>query len=203
MAAVQLKKDRLKALGVVLNNVKLDETKEFDMDTFVGVKVAKTPEIDQVFDSKTCKISTKTLKEGFCQTSACVLGFAALDSKFNAKGLKVQIAYGELDVTSEGSEVSGSVVFSSGGHKYEGFDAGEKFFGLTEGQAEVLFNGPWKTPKQAAKFVTELAEGKVHFATQAEINKDYENDDGGSGWTDATILDKNGKEVDEYARYVK
>lgn len=194
-----LKLDRVKHLVKVLRGVIVDDTREFDMGNFMTINVQEAPKVEHTFDPKTCKIKAKPLEEGFCRTSACVLGWAALDKKFNEQGLNVDIDYSQIDGASEGDQITGTVVYRGGSKRFDDFEAGAKFFGMTEEQAGRVFNGPWKTPKQAAAFFDDLAKGKVHFATSAEIRKDQKGDY--IGFSEQTVLNDKGEEV-ELVHYV-
>lgn len=83
---------------------------------------------------------------GFCETSACVLGHAALHKPFQEMGLR---------------PILGSVVGVVGSHReyvitYQGkyYDrAGADFFDLTENEVNELFYGVFENPLQAAEWI--------------------------------------------------
>lgn len=148
-----LRKDRLKELVKLLKDldkkVKKSDKVAFEMAHWLRVSPVandEEPEI-KIKDGKVCV----GVKEGFCNTSACVLGHAALHAPFQRLGLNVTLDFPE--VLSEGQATGGSVVYKSHGRSYEGMDAGKVFFGLTEDQASDLFGGPFETPKEAAKWI--------------------------------------------------
>jgi len=73
------------------------------------------------------------LKEGFCKTSACALGSAALYGPFQAQGLKVE--YNDIVLLDE----KGYYVMGAEGECDNGLSAGAEFFGITWDQAHWLF----------------------------------------------------------------
>jgi len=70
--------------------------------------------------------STVQYKEGFCKTSACALGSAALYGPFVAQGLSVDRDYEE-------------VVYVGEDRHWRGLSAARYFFDITYRQAEWLF----------------------------------------------------------------
>lgn len=120
----------------------------------------------EIKDGKACVI----VEDNFCNTSACVLGHAALIPEFKKLGLGIKFyTHGQL---SADSAVGGDVVLSAGGHRYFGVDAGKVFFGLTDGEAKALFHGNWSTPKEAAKVVEALVAGKIKEYNESFFRKE-------------------------------
>lgn len=76
------------------------------------------------------------LREGFCGSTACVLGQAALIREFNEQGLYI-------DLTGDGINTQGGaagiVYIDENGNEFFGQIAGEKFFDLTGVEASILF----------------------------------------------------------------
>lgn len=75
------------------------------------------------------------LKEGFCGTSACALGSAALLSDFQVEGLKSFKDLVVFDPDNKCNEYSDVWEYSC----LTGIDAGSAFFGITREQAGWLF----------------------------------------------------------------
>lgn len=67
-------------------------------------------------------------ERNYCGTSACALGWAALDKRFNAEGLK-------------GTWIFDGTTLRITCHGKSFIDAGKHFFGLTDGEAANLFGG--------------------------------------------------------------
>ena len=82
--------------------------------------------------------------EGFCNTSACVLGHAALNEDFVKDGLFVRaLVFTPTDVEearpADLPDASFDVVYKKGKLEYVGAMAGAKFFGIPEKHATHLF----------------------------------------------------------------
>lgn len=88
--------------------------------------------------------ATPTGTEPRCATRACALGWATAIPEFNRKGLKL--------VARPGDYMMAKVVYKG----VEGTEAGQKFFGLTAGQAEYLFHDGSYTAKRKAHEIREL-----------------------------------------------
>lgn len=88
----------------------------------VGIKLAQ---------SEGCKL--EPLKEQTCGFAACALGSAAAHSWFNKRGLSF-----DKDLTMAFSPIYAPN--GIGGETFGGFAAGEKFFGISEVEAEFLFD---------------------------------------------------------------
>lgn len=104
------------------------------------------------------------VEEGFCGTSACMLGHAALMPENVEQGLMI------------GGRNTIVLRAKNGTVKATDDDAGAKFFGLTQDQAAFLFFGAWDTPKEGAEAIRLLikAGGKVkkarELAEKAELS---------------------------------
>lgn len=131
---------RLKELAKLLHSIKVTDEVDFDMGGWVtktlfcgGLKV---------------KQGKVEIEEGFCKTSACILGHAAMHKPFITQGLKAVFkpSYASDEV------VSGEVQYRG----KKAFEAGAAFFGLDQYDAEGLFNGGFRTPKQGAIAVERL-----------------------------------------------
>ncbi len=125
-----MKLDRMKHLHKILTSIPdaamrdtRDGHRRFCMHSWFSV-VATEPVLELKVDKDgTCK--HVEVEEGFCRTSACALGHAALDPKFQKQGLKVvwdQYSDGEVRYRGHANCV-----------------AAEKFFGITNEQALWLF----------------------------------------------------------------
>jgi len=83
------------------------------------------------------------LKEGFCNTTACVLGHAATMKEFNEAGLGVNFnvwADEEDEVSlSDLADASVDVVYIKGKRTYYSNEAGAAFFGIPKKHADILF----------------------------------------------------------------
>ena len=110
--------ERLEALIHLLEN--LDPKQAFDMSVF-GHHLGdhKPTEADH----------------NHCGTSACALGWAGLNPKFNSLGL---VSRWETEYNADETKLESSLTITCRGH--EGFSAGAVFFGLAHGAAEHLFD---------------------------------------------------------------
>lgn len=75
--------------------------------------------------------SGKHLPDGFCGTSACAIGHACLDPRFNALGLTLRPARNDMCWPDP--------EFIDGPFQHHGWPAVKVFFDLSEGQAHYLF----------------------------------------------------------------
>jgi hypothetical protein len=97
----------------------------FDMDVWFAFEVVDKPTYRPAKNGE-CQI-----EEGFCRTSACALGHAALDPRFQRAGLRIR----EDDV------LAYDVVYKPKGARqvYSGLLAAQRFFGISAEQAKYLF----------------------------------------------------------------
>ena len=106
--------DRLEKLYNFLGTV---EPKKFDFSSWADTKTGETD-------------------MNVCGTTACALGWAGSMPEFRKRGLKLGWEKSYWD----SSKVRGEVyLYSDGAIDANGLEAGEKFFGLTEEEAEYLF----------------------------------------------------------------
>ena len=90
---------------------------------FYVSELEKTVEVEVVLD------------EGFCGSTACVLGHAALIKEFNEQGLYVAVG------VSGSQRGKGDVVYEKNGVIVDGWNAGAEFFELHPDHANALFYG--------------------------------------------------------------
>lgn len=92
-------------------------------------------------------------EEDFCGTSACALGHAAMDLEFREEGLHIcwsmKLCFYEGKIVFEDSAVS--------------IEAGEKFFGLTNQEAIVVFADITATKEETALRLRNLAAQRVEL----------------------------------------
>lgn len=151
---------RLEKLAKHLRTLPVSRDLKFDMGTWFGREFQ--PTITSVVEKDTLvtkgnvctvkKVTEKSVEEGFCHTSACILGHAAIGiPEFQRAGLKVD--FDDNDPDGKGYRfISGHVVFK--GESDE--DAGALFFGLEDHEANALFHGDFTTPLQGAKHIEKL-----------------------------------------------
>jgi hypothetical protein len=91
-----------------------------------------------------------------CGTSACAVGFCGIDAWFQQEGFKLSR--------------SGSPQFTSHFAILVGWDAVEKFFGLTTTQAEWLFSG-YKYPNERSSEIRpeQVIDRLQHMVRMAEV----------------------------------
>jgi hypothetical protein len=121
-------RERLKELIKVLKAVKPNtKHRKFDMSNWFVTKV--TPPEMKFKSNGDC-----VMTEGFCQTSACALGHAALHPKFQKQGLHVN--FSPPDMQGGELEADSTVVFG----EHCNVDAGAAFFGIERSEACTLFD---------------------------------------------------------------
>lgn len=121
------------------------------------------------------------LDEGFCGSTACVLGHAAMIPEFTRKGLYVEVT--DIQKIKDKRLADGYNFYGGEGDDVfkdpknprkkikNGFDAGMKFFGLCESHAVMMFGGELTrafygsddntkniTPKRVAKYLRKYVE---------------------------------------------
>lgn len=159
-----MERARLKTLQQFVRNLPDAETTVFDMGTWgykevyeiereepAGLSPEEVASCSGVV-SKTCSVKFE------CKTAACLLGWAAQIPALNRKGLSVKW----LDDGGESNIYS--AVFALNGRRVEiPLKAGQRFFGLTQNQAEYLFsgNGPHTTPQEAADSIQQVLDGEI------------------------------------------
>ena len=133
----EIKWDRLAHMAAIMDKVAKTIPKTFNIGQwFAAGPNRASAVIDGQFDFDGEDVQKYPVKveEGFCGTSACVLGHAALDPVFREQGLYVELA------TFVGH--NGSIRVDDTAIKYDVFEdaeAGAAFFGLSETEAEVMF----------------------------------------------------------------
>ena len=105
----------------------------FDLDTFVN------HEKDIFGRKEDLKTVRKELKEGFCGTTACAVGHACMMPEFQKKGMRVRIVDSSGWGSSEGNYLAATFK-DKDGNIFEGFEAAQKFFKISEDRAEKLFS---------------------------------------------------------------
>lgn len=121
--------ERLRHLVKVLKAVKprgKQNHRLFDMKFWFRAEVVQTGDLEVDAKSGDCKLDT------ICQTSACALGHAALDPKFQKLGLGITM---DFEVNSP-RDRRGSVTYRNYG---SAIDVGGAFFGIDEYEARELF----------------------------------------------------------------
>ena len=191
MALPRMRKDRLQELRKVMQRVKPEvklgpnDTRVFDMDNFFAMRV-KPPSVS--LDARgVCRS-----EEGFCHTAACALGTAALHPPFNRAGLRIRIDPDKVDQARRdrarnGYEdidnevyVGGEVQYlSRSGEEFTDFEAGEKFFGLTEKESDHLFDpGSYRRADQKnGRVTTKAVIRHIDEVLSGEFREDYEDED--------------------------
>lgn len=147
--------DRLKELVKLLRKVDKEVAageKSFDMGHWIHVSPAADASTETEVVVKGGKIcAVPKIADGFCGTSACVLGYAALHEPFNKLGLSVRLEAPERLL--RGESTGGTVIYKTSKAEETETYAGQKFFGLSGDQAADLFGGAFDTPADAADWI--------------------------------------------------
>jgi hypothetical protein len=133
-------KERLLKLAKYLNSLKITPEVKYDQNNW-GVMNFKPSEL---------KVGPKCeVKEGFCKTSACALGHAALMPEFQRLGLHVEWREG---YSTNGTRTYNASIRLKGSDETDEFRVGAKFFGLSEHQAHIIFgSGSMNSKEKAAQ----------------------------------------------------
>lgn len=142
-----MNKERLLKLAKYLGSLKVSKTTVYDQNNW-GILNFKANEL-KVAGSK-CEI-----KEGFCKTSACALGHAALMPEFNKAGLSVEWLESSA-LVDDGSKRFVAKIKLRGYDTTDEFAIGAIFFGLTPFQAEKLFGPGSMNPKDKAAQIRKM-----------------------------------------------
>ena len=131
--------ERLLMLADMLDNLQLPSNAEFNMGGFGDHVGLHEPE-----------------EQNYCGTSACALGWAALNPEFNKLGLKMEwyrTVYSDLKET---QRFIGSVVYKGDSD----FDAAAEFFGIDDESANYLFD-PWEYDYDVNEIAREVVSARI------------------------------------------
>jgi hypothetical protein len=176
---------RLKKLRDHLAAFKPTENLKFNMGHW-GYQTFKAPVVEAkatVKNGVVCAADIQMLEEGFCKTSACALGHAAMIPAFQRQGLKLVWNGTPEDLVKRSQELkkigdsgvasqSADIMFAGA----EGVDAGAEFFELSSNQASELFGGELQTKTEVVKYIDDLLAGKVdrhgqRYRTKAQARR--------------------------------
>lgn len=163
---------RLKVLAKYLRSLKVTKENSFNMGSWFSRRFKPAQEVVKqklVSNANKCEIKkVKEVEEGFCHTSACILGHAAQIQEFKRAGLKIKYNNSytvEFETDGATELVEGQVMFRN---QY-GEEAGAAFFGLERDDADNLFHGSFSKPETGAKAIERLI--ARHEKEQARVRK--------------------------------
>jgi hypothetical protein len=159
---IKMNKERLLALADYLDGVKRSKFNLLSWYRLYDIDLDKSIDKNNVAEVKMTKEEKKyadegdkffVVKEGFCKTTACALGHAAFNEDFNAQGLRVKFSAFEHCGKIEPGDAWVEYQPKKNGKVYVDFEAGQRFFGLSQLHASVLFGPGGSIQRQLADVV--------------------------------------------------